>query len=374
MRFLHTADWHLGRPFHGESLLDAQAARVEHVVEVARAARGRRDPGLGRPLRPRAAAGRRRPPGRRGAGVGCSELAPGRRHLRQPRLGARGWASARACSRARACTCAPTRPRSARPVVLGGALRLRASRTWSPTSRARRWGARSAGTGRCWAPRWRRVRADLAQPPGGHAVVVDGARVRRRRARRASERDLAVGGAASVAASTFAGVDYVALGHLHGPQRIGARGALRRLAASPFSFSEAAPPQVASPSSTSAGAVPTSSWSAFPVARPLAMLRGTLDELLADPALADARARVGAGDAHRSRRGRADAMERLRRRFPHAVAARVRARRAPARAPEGSYAERLRGLDDARAARALRRATCAARRPRRTSWRCCATR
>src|SRR3954447_19201435 len=38
-RFLHTADWHLGRSFHGESLLDAQAAAIDHVVETARAAR-----------------------------------------------------------------------------------------------------------------------------------------------------------------------------------------------------------------------------------------------------------------------------------------------------------------------------------------------
>jgi DNA repair protein SbcD/Mre11 len=36
MRFLHTADWHLGRPFHGESLLDVQAAAVDHVAAVAR--------------------------------------------------------------------------------------------------------------------------------------------------------------------------------------------------------------------------------------------------------------------------------------------------------------------------------------------------
>src|SRR3954447_17565363 len=38
-RFLHTADWHLGRSFHGESLLDAQAAAIDHAVETARAAR-----------------------------------------------------------------------------------------------------------------------------------------------------------------------------------------------------------------------------------------------------------------------------------------------------------------------------------------------
>src|SRR4051794_12144928 len=36
MRFLHTADWHLGRSFHGESLLDAQAAVVDHLVDAAR--------------------------------------------------------------------------------------------------------------------------------------------------------------------------------------------------------------------------------------------------------------------------------------------------------------------------------------------------
>src|SRR6476661_8242332 len=37
MRILHTADWHLGRSFHGESLLAAQAAAVDHVVATARA-------------------------------------------------------------------------------------------------------------------------------------------------------------------------------------------------------------------------------------------------------------------------------------------------------------------------------------------------
>ena len=36
MRLLHTADWHLGRPFHGESLLDAQAGMIGHLADVAR--------------------------------------------------------------------------------------------------------------------------------------------------------------------------------------------------------------------------------------------------------------------------------------------------------------------------------------------------
>src|SRR5690606_41470388 len=39
MRVLHTSDWHLGRTFHRESLLGAQAAFVDHLVETVRAER-----------------------------------------------------------------------------------------------------------------------------------------------------------------------------------------------------------------------------------------------------------------------------------------------------------------------------------------------
>ena len=34
MRILHTSDWHLGRSFHGASLLDDQAAVVDRVVSI----------------------------------------------------------------------------------------------------------------------------------------------------------------------------------------------------------------------------------------------------------------------------------------------------------------------------------------------------
>ncbi|MFN9661420.1 MAG: exonuclease SbcCD subunit D, partial [Cyanobacteriota bacterium] len=36
MRFLHTSDWHLGRSFHGASLLEEQAAALARIVEIAR--------------------------------------------------------------------------------------------------------------------------------------------------------------------------------------------------------------------------------------------------------------------------------------------------------------------------------------------------
>src|SRR3954468_14558373 len=34
MRILHTSDWHLGRSFHREGMLDAQSAFVDHLVDV----------------------------------------------------------------------------------------------------------------------------------------------------------------------------------------------------------------------------------------------------------------------------------------------------------------------------------------------------
>ena len=38
MRLLHTSDWHLGRSFHGASLLDEQAEALDRIVQLAREA------------------------------------------------------------------------------------------------------------------------------------------------------------------------------------------------------------------------------------------------------------------------------------------------------------------------------------------------
>ena len=35
VRILHTSDWHLGRTFHGESLIDEQRQAVERIVALA---------------------------------------------------------------------------------------------------------------------------------------------------------------------------------------------------------------------------------------------------------------------------------------------------------------------------------------------------
>ncbi|MDP9466583.1 MAG: exonuclease sbcCD subunit D, partial [Actinomycetota bacterium] len=36
MRLLHTSDWHLGRSLHRCDLRDAQAAHLDHLVDVVR--------------------------------------------------------------------------------------------------------------------------------------------------------------------------------------------------------------------------------------------------------------------------------------------------------------------------------------------------
>ena len=64
-----------------------------------------------------------------------------------------------------------------------------------------------------------RVRADLARRPGRRSIVLAHAFVQGGAAT-GSERSITVGGATTVPAAVFDGIDYVALGHLHSPQRL----------------------------------------------------------------------------------------------------------------------------------------------------------
>jgi exonuclease SbcD len=189
-----------------------------------------------------------------------------------------------------------------------------------------------------------RVRADLAARPGTRSAVLAHAFVTGGQVSD-SERDISVGGAGSVPAATFDGVDYVALGHLHGAQRV-AEGVHYSGSPVAYSFSEEhqrkAVLLVDLPSrpggSASVEHLPT------PVSRPLARVSGHLDELLSGAigaGLEDHYLQVTLTDAVRPR----EPMERLRARFPHVLVL--------AFAPEGtgtgqerSYAARLAGRSD----------------------------
>jgi exonuclease SbcD len=133
-----------------------------------------------------------------------------------------------------------------------------------------------------------------------------------------SERDIRVGGIADVPASVFAGLTYVALGHLHGQQNVVPDGTIR-YCGSPLAFSFGERQHVKSVTLAEIdgeGRVTTTKL-ATPVPRPLRQVRGPLDEVLAldDPELAGAWVKVVLTDPVRP----AAPMERLRERWPHTL-------------------------------------------------------
>jgi DNA repair protein SbcD/Mre11 len=338
MRLLHTADWHLARAFHGEELLSAQAAFVDFVVDAARSAEvdGVLIAGdlYDRALPPVDAVRLASEALARLAEVAPVVVISGN-HDSAARLGfgAELFASAGVHLRTDPrCTSTPV------PLADGWVYAvpyLEPDLVREPLGIEERTHAAAIDAAMA------RIREDVARRKGpivvvAHAFVAGGMPSE-------SERDLAVGGAASVPGYVFDGADYVALGHLHGPQVVGA--GLGRYAGSPlaFSFSEAGQPKSVAVVEVTAGALALVELLPTPVPRPLAALRGTLDELLADPRLADAEdawVQATLTDPVRP----ADAMERLRRRFSHAVALAFDPQGAGARS-EDSY-QRLRGLDD----------------------------
>jgi len=156
-----------------------------------------------------------------------------------------------------------------------------------------------------------RVRSDAESRPGemvvmAHGFVTGGATSD-------SERDISVGGVSAVHPEVFDGADYVALGHLHGPQRISET---VRYSGSPIalSFSEAGHHKGCVLVDVSTGALSTELIEA-PVTKALAILRGDIDDLLHDPrhrAAESAFCQITLTDTVRP----IGAMEALRRRFP----------------------------------------------------------
>ncbi len=143
-----------------------------------------------------------------------------------------------------------------------------------------------------------------------HAFVAGGARGD-------SERDISVGGVEVVDAGVFSDVDYVALGHLHRPQRI-AEGI--HYSGSPLAYSFTEADQVKSVTVVDLDAKGLARVGIRPLERPrgLSTLTGTLEELLSETAYevyAEDYVSARLLDATRP----VDAMRRLRERFGHCV-------------------------------------------------------
>ncbi|MER6360864.1 exonuclease SbcCD subunit D [Kitasatospora sp. NPDC001527] len=319
MRLLHTSDWHLGRSFHRESLHDAQRAFLDHLVAVVR------DRGVDAVL----VAGDvydRALPGleavalfddvlHRLAGLGVPTVFISGNHDSARRLGVGAGLIGRAGVHLR------TDPgECAEPVLLAdehGPVAVYGLPYLEPTLVRERFGLARGGHAAVLGAAMEQVRADLAARPAGtravvlaHAFVTGGEPSD-------SERDIAVGGVAAVPASLFDGVHYAALGHLHGCQTLAPH---LRYSGSPlaYSFSEHEHRKSMWLVDLAADGEVTAERVPCPVPRPLARLRGRLDELLTDERYtADEQSWVQATLTDPSRPS--EPMERLRRRFPHTL-------------------------------------------------------
>lgn len=345
MRFLHTSDWHLGRSFHRVNLLSAQRAFLDHLVETVRAREVDAVLVAGdvydRAVPPLAAVELFDDALHRLAGLGVPTVMISGNHDSARRLGVGSGLMERAGIHLR------TDPADCgTPVLLAdahGPVALYGLPYLEPAMVRDTLGARRADHAEVLGAAMERVRADLAGRPAGtrsvvlaHAFVTGGAVSD-------SERDITVGGVASVPVAVFDGVDYAALGHLHGCQTLTER---VRYSGSPlaYSFSEAEHRKSSWLVDLDADGAVHAERVDCPVPRPLARIRGRLEQLLEDPGPArheESWVEATLTDPARPH----EPMARLLKRFPHLVSLVFDPDDGPTRSL-ASYAQRLRGRSD----------------------------
>jgi exonuclease SbcD len=327
MRILHTSDWHLGRSFHGEDLLAAQGAFVDHLIETVEAESVDLVVVSGdvydRALPPVDAVTLADEAFTRLAASRARVVVTSGNHDSARRLGF----SSRLVDAA-GVHLRTDAGRVDEPVVLEdehGPVAVYGIPYLEPDVLKHAWELPRRSHQAALTEAMRRIRVDLAAQPSGarsvvmaHAFVAGGLSCE-------SERDIAVGGISVVPADLFDGIDYTALGHLHG------RATLTesiRYSGSPlaYSFSEAHHVKGSWLVDLDAGGLASAAFVEAPVVRRLARLEGRLEDLLVEPRHAEHEqswVQVTLTDTDRPAR----AMERLRTRFPHALALRF--------APEG---------------------------------------
>jgi exonuclease SbcD len=327
MRLIHTSDWHLGRSFHQVGLLGAQASYLDHLVDVVR--REKVDAVLvsgdvyDRAMPAPDTVALLSQALQRLVDAGAQVIISSGNHDSAARLGFGAGLLERTGVHLRTSLADV-----ARPVLLAGAA-VYPLPYLEPSLAADALGATERTHAGVLRAAMDAVRADAAARPGvpvvamAHAFVSGGVGSE-------SERDISVGGVSAVPPTVFAGAHYAALGHLHGAQQV-APGV--RYSGSPvaMSFSEVNHRKVSLLVDLDGRSVSVESVEA-PVERPLAVLRGTLEEVLADPrhrAAESAWCQVTLTDSVRP----LGAMDQVRRRFPphpRAALRPPRARRAAA--------------------------------------------
>ncbi|OLF15638.1 exonuclease SbcCD subunit D [Actinophytocola xanthii] len=319
MRVLHTSDWHVGRTFHGRDLLADQESVlggladlvVDERVDVVVVAGDLYDRAV--PSGEAVSACTRILDRIRAAGAQL--VITSGNHDSAPRLGAFAEFAAAGGLHLRTRVAELDRPVLLEdrhgPVALYGVPYL------EPEPARHALSLDACGHAEVLTEAMRRVRADLAgRAEGTRSVVLAHAFVTGGSAS-ASERTIAVGGVEQVPGAVFGGVDYVALGHLHGPQRLAEN---LRYSGSPlaYSFSEARHRKSVWLVELDAAGLAGVERRELPVPRRLATVTGRLEDLLTEPAhetLVDRYLSVELTDRVRP----TDALRRLQQRFPHAV-------------------------------------------------------
>lgn len=358
MRLLHTSDWHLGRRFHSEDLVPAQRLFLDHLVDTARTKNvdavlvagdiyDRAIPSLDAVRLFNHALHQL-------ADLDVPIIMISGNHDSAHRLGVASGLLARTGIHLRTdpATCdTPVLLQDADgPVAVYGIPYLEPSMVRTLLE------AEAVSHRAVLTAALNRIRADLTsnQPTGTRSVILAHAFVtpgtgqpeeRDRAEESVSERDITVGGVAHVGADIFDGIDYVALGHLHGAQRVTDR---IHYSGSPlaYSFSEARHTKSITLVDLTPQATPALTRRPCPVPRRLERVTAFIDDLLTSPAyepLKDAWLEITLTDTALP----FEAMARLRRRFPHTADLKHRPAHIPAQATNtATYSDRIRGRSD----------------------------
>jgi exonuclease SbcD len=288
LRFLHTADWHLGRLFHGASLLGDQAPLLDQLARLASESR------VDALLLAGDVYDRSVPPAeavalfddflsRMALEVRVPIVMIAGNHDSGERLGF----AARLLDECGVHVAGRVTPEAplGREVVLDdadGPVHVRAlPYADPPTVRAALGRADLKSHDAATGALLEAVRAEL--PAGRRSVVVAHAFVAGG-AECESERPLSVGGSGAVSRDRFAGFDYVALGHLHAPQRVGDERLRYSGSLAKYSFSEVDHRKSVSLVELSADGSVQIEEIALTARRDLRVLEGSMAELLRGPA------------------------------------------------------------------------------------------
>ena len=337
MRLLHTSDWHLGRQFHGASLLQEQAAALDRIVALA--AEAEVDAVLiagdlyDRAIPPAEAVQLFNDTLARLSRAGAAVVAIAGNHdshvrvsIYDPLLSAFG-VTIRGDVRRAAEPVLVTPRRGGAPVAIYPLPYLEPS-VDGPLLAA----LSEAGEAADSAPRLshqevtrralERIHHDQESRPQQRSVLVAHTFVAGGETSE-SERELTVGNVDRVSVDTFAGFDYVALGHLHGSQQLDGPRVAYSGTPLPYSFSEQHQTKSVRIIELDAGGTAAVEIVPLGVGRPLRTLEGPIEALCSDPRHDDARhawVRVILTDDDLP----LQAMARLRQRFPHVAELRHR--------------------------------------------------